>query len=60
MGRIEYQKGPDFLVEAIPRVLSNRWDVKFIFVGDGGMRSYLEHRANEIGVGHATRFLGGV
>ena len=60
MGRIEYQKGPDLLAEAIPRVLSNRWDVKFIFVGDGGMRSYLEHRANEIGVGHATRFLGKV
>jgi len=60
MGRIEYQKGPDLLVEAIPRVLSNRWDVKFIFVGGGGMRSYLEHRANEIGVGHATRFLGKV
>jgi glycogen(starch) synthase len=60
MGRIEYQKGPDFLVEAIPRVLSNRWDVKFIFVGGGGMRSYLEHRVNEIGVGHATRFLGKV
>ena len=60
IGRVDHQKGPDMLVEAIPKVLSNRWDVKFIFAGDGGMRSYLERRANELGVGHATRFLGWV
>lgn len=60
IGRVDNQKGPDLLVEAIPKVLSNRWDAKFIFAGDGGMRSYLERRANELGVGHATRFLGWV
>lgn len=60
IGRVDHQKGPDLLVEAIPKVLSNRWDVKFVFSGDGGMRSYLERRANELGVGQATRFLGWV
>ncbi|MEM2882389.1 MAG: glycosyltransferase family 4 protein [Candidatus Bathyarchaeia archaeon] len=58
VGRMEYQKGPDLLLEAIPKVLGNRWDAKFIFIGDGGMRNYLEGRANELGVGHAVKFLG--
>jgi glycogen(starch) synthase len=58
LGRLEYQKGPDLLIEAIPRVLANRWDTRFIFAGQGGMKGYLERRANELGVAHATRFLG--
>ena len=58
IGRMEYQKGPDILVEAIPKVLANRRDVRFIFAGSGGMRGYLERRASELGVAYATRFLG--
>ncbi|MEM2878729.1 MAG: glycosyltransferase family 4 protein [Candidatus Hadarchaeales archaeon] len=58
LGRMTYQKGPDLLMEAIPRVIANRWDVKFIFAGEGGMRPHLERRAHELGVAHATRFLG--
>ena len=57
-GRMEYQKGSDLLVEAIPKVLSKHWGVKFVFAGGGGMRYQLERRANELGVAHATRFLG--
>ena len=57
IGRVNYQKGPDLLVEAIPKVLSNRWDAKFIFAGDGGMRPHLENRVKELGVAHATKFL---
>lgn len=58
VGRTAYQKGPDLLLEAIPKVLSNRWDTKFIFAGDGDMRSHLERRANELKVAHAAKFLG--
>lgn len=58
VGRMRYQKGPDLLVEAIPIVLSRRWDVKFVFVGEGDMRPYCERRAYELGVSHACRFLG--
>lgn len=57
VGRLEHQKGPDLLVEAIPKVIANRWDAKFIFSGQGSMKSYLERRAGQIGVAHATRFL---
>ncbi|MEK6977791.1 MAG: glycosyltransferase family 4 protein [Candidatus Hydrothermarchaeota archaeon] len=58
IGRLVHQKGPDLLVEAIPRVLGHRWDAKFIIAGQGDMRGHLEHRARVLGVDQATRFLG--
>ena len=60
IGRLDHQKGPDLLVEAIPRVLSNRGDTKFIFAGRGGMGPSLERRSAELYVDWATRFLGWV
>ncbi|MBN1655615.1 MAG: glycosyltransferase family 4 protein [Deltaproteobacteria bacterium] len=58
VGRMSTQKGPDLLLEAIPGILAYRPDAKFVFVGDGDMKPYLEHRAWELNVGHAVRFLG--
>jgi glycosyltransferase involved in cell wall biosynthesis len=58
VGRLTTQKGPDLLLEAVPAMLRTRGDAKVIFVGDGDMRPYLERRAWELGVGHATRFVG--
>ncbi len=57
-GRMVYQKGPDILVEAIPYILRNFHNAKFVFVGDGEMRWSVEEKARHMGVGHATRFLG--
>jgi len=57
-GRLAWQKGPDLLVESIPAILRFHSNAKFIFVGEGDMRSGLEARARELGVAHATRFLG--
>jgi len=57
-GRMSVQKGPDLLVEAIPHVLGNRSDVRFVFMGEGGMRPECERRARELGVANACRFLG--
>ncbi|MEM2866107.1 MAG: glycosyltransferase family 4 protein [Candidatus Hadarchaeales archaeon] len=57
-GRLEYQKGPDLLVEAIPRVLEKRGEARFVFTGAGSMREGLERRVRELGVGHAVRFAG--
>jgi len=57
-GRLVYQKGPDLLVEAIPKVLANRWDARFIFAGEGDMKDHLEARARELGVAQSTTFLG--
>jgi glycosyltransferase involved in cell wall biosynthesis len=58
VGRMSTQKGPDLLLESVPGILHSRADAKVVFVGDGDMKSYLEHRARELGVAHATRFPG--
>jgi len=57
-GRAVYQKGPDLLVEAIPHILWHYPGAKFVFAGDGEMRTAVQHRAWQLGVQHATRFLG--
>jgi glycosyltransferase involved in cell wall biosynthesis len=57
-GRIVDQKGPDLLVEASPIIMSHRWDVKFIFAGEGKMKPYLQSRAYDLGVSQAMRFPG--
>lgn len=58
VGRLVHQKGPDLLVEAVPRILGRHGGTKFVFVGDGYMRGQLENRASELGVAHAVRFAG--
>jgi glycosyltransferase involved in cell wall biosynthesis len=58
VGRMAYQKGPDLLVQAIPAILRYYPRAKFVFAGDGDMRGSVERRARELGVAHATRFLG--
>lgn len=57
-GRIEWQKGPDLLLEAMPAVLREHDGAKLVYLGDGGMRPELERRAWQIGAGNAVRFLG--
>lgn len=57
-GRMVYQKGPDILLESVPTILKHYANAKFVFVGDGGMRWSVEERAKEMGITHATRFLG--
>jgi len=58
VGRMVYQKGPDLLVEAMPSILKYHPNAKFVFAGDGEMRWFAEHRAQELNVSHATRFIG--
>ncbi|MFX0202111.1 MAG: glycosyltransferase family 4 protein, partial [Candidatus Hodarchaeota archaeon] len=58
IGRLEYQKGPDLLVDAIPKVLAKHRDTKFIFAGQGSMKSGLERRVKDLGLAEAVRFLG--
>ena len=57
-GRLAVQKGPDLLLEALPGLLRFHRGAKLVFAGDGHLRGDLERRAHELGVAHATRFLG--
>jgi len=58
IGRITYQKGPDLLIEAVPHVLKDYEYAKFVFVGDGDMKHYLEHRVKQLNIDYAARFTG--
>ena len=58
VGRMEWQKGPDMLLEAVPLVLRERPDAKFVFVGKGSMLPGLRARAWQLGVNHAVVFTG--
>lgn len=58
VGRLVYQKGPDDLLGAVPMVLDSCPGAKFVFVGEGDMRRFLEEKATALRVGHAVRFLG--
>lgn len=48
VGRMEYQKGPDLLVDAIPLVLRQRPDTQFILAGQGTMKCELQARCSRL------------
>jgi glycosyltransferase involved in cell wall biosynthesis len=58
IGPLEYDAGVDLLIEALPVVLRRAGNLRLAFVGLGSMHGHLEHRARELGVGHAIRLIG--
>lgn len=58
IGRFEPDKQADVLIEAVPRILKERPDTTFVFIGDGGMREALEARCRELGITEAVTFAG--
>ncbi len=60
VGRATIQKGPDILLEAIPSILVNNPNTKFVYAADGDMLSQLKWRAGELGITDSVRFLGQV
>lgn len=62
LGRITFQKGPDYFVEAANRVLRRMDSVRFVMAGSGDMRNRMVHRVAELGITsrfHFTGFLRG-
>jgi glycosyltransferase involved in cell wall biosynthesis len=62
LGRITFQKGPDYFVEAAAKVIANRDNVRFVMAGSGDMAPRLIERVAELGLGrkfHFTGFLAG-
>lgn len=51
-------KGVDVLFDAAPDILSERWDAKIVFVGEGDQKQWFENLAWERGLGDQLRFLG--
>lgn len=62
LGRITYQKGPDYFVEAAAKVLKRLPDVRFVMAGSGDMMNHVIRRVARLGIAdrfHFTGFLRG-
>lgn len=62
LGRITYQKGPDYFVEAAAKVLQRVSDVRFVMAGSGDLMNHVVRRVAQLGIAdrfHFTRFLKG-
>lgn len=62
LGRITYQKGPDYFVEAAAKVLARVPNVRFVMAGSGDMMQHVVRRVARLGIAdrfHFTGFLRG-
>ncbi|MFR9627553.1 MAG: glycosyltransferase family 4 protein, partial [Rikenellaceae bacterium] len=62
LGRITYQKGPDYFVEAAAKVLERVPNVRFVMAGSGDMMNHVIRRVAKLGIAdrfHFTGFLKG-
>jgi glycogen synthase len=57
-GRITYQKGPEYFIQAAKRVLEVMEDVKFVVAGSGDQAKRMIELAAELGIGHKVLFTG--
>ncbi len=58
VGRLSYQKGVDYLLKAIPKIIEEHKDSKFIFAGDGGGLVHYRSKAWSMGLKDKTYFTG--
>lgn len=56
----DWYKGHDKIIEALPAVLKVVPQAQWVVIGDGRIRSELETRARQLGVGDAVKFIGAV
>ncbi|MDA3865207.1 MAG: glycosyltransferase family 4 protein [Salinivirgaceae bacterium] len=62
LGRITYQKGPDYFIEAANKVLQKDREIRFVMAGSGDMLNRMIRRVAELGISdrfHFTGFLKG-
>jgi glycosyltransferase involved in cell wall biosynthesis len=58
MGRLEFQKGPDLLIDAAREVGREHDDAVFLFAGTGTMAEELSRRVAKLGLEDRIKFLG--
>ena len=58
MGRVTFQKGPDYFVEAAKLVLDRIPDVRFVMAGSGDMLPNMVRRAAQLRIGSHFHFTG--
>ncbi|MEK9657439.1 MAG: glycosyltransferase [bacterium] len=58
LGRLTFQKGPDYFIKAARRVLDYRRDVRFVIAGSGDMMPWLMEQVTYWGLGDYFYFTG--
>lgn len=58
LGRVTFQKGPGYFLEAAARVLAVEPRVKFVVCGDGDLWPAVVEHAAELGIARAVHFTG--
>ena len=58
LGRITFQKGPEYFVKAASKVLEHVPDAKFVMAGSGDMLPRMKRLAADLGIADAFRFPG--
>lgn len=58
LGRVTFQKGPEYFVEAAYKVLQRNPNVHFVLAGDGDMMPKIIRRVAQLGIGHRFHFTG--
>ncbi len=62
IGRLVWQKGLPFFIQAIKQIIDNRWqtpgEVKFLIVGEGNERESLENMVRKLGIEKNVIFTG--
>ena len=58
LGRITFQKGPEYFIRAAEKVLSIEENVKFVVAGSGDLYQHTIELAAELGIGNKVLFTG--
>lgn len=58
IGRLVWQKGFEYLIEAAPRILKQMPQARFLIVGDGPLKKSLTEKSRELGAGDQVVFSG--
>ena len=60
VGQLITRKGLNYLINAIPRILSEHKKTLFVFVGNGSQKEHIKRSCQEKNIQNHTRFEGGV
>jgi len=58
VGRLVYEKGVHVLLDAVPKVLADVPQARFVIAGDGYYADVLREKTNSMGLGHVVSFGG--
>ena len=58
MGRLVYEKGVQYLIGAMPKILEHYHDAKLVIAGKGGMIDELKQEVYNLGLGNKVCFAG--